>query len=471
MIGYQLSLLALLLVSHQGLTLSVQNGSDPSIPFQLIVTPALANRYTPKNISLRCESNPSVPNTLTQIFRTRIVKKSLSGWDLIAEQRDNEDTPTVVGNVSATGNTKGALSNVFLEISCNPTKPDCFGIFRCEVIGSDVTDKSAMVSSSIIEVDEFNNLLYHLVNVSADTQEKGQDMENFIDTKISKLSGGCRGLSRSVVTMGSVFEIGLDKIQSSLESFEAASQERDSMDDMRFKRFECSELSYKDRLAKLERVVERLNQWPSGNYALLQPKLGCPADLAFFSKTRSFLKIHTQSQSSSDPANGYSAAFARQTTSTDGSQKFVTLEFCEVTTKHNTTEWPRGSFCIHKLYTMSCPPEFAEGYVYMDTEDTNAQGDGSTNVPKKLNDPTIYFCCQTTSPASVPIELPTHSPFLLYRHGGVCQAVQGMAVSEEYVQINTEDHDNRDRLSGHHPDIDQPGESVIKFNLCYYTKL
>ncbi|GFR58614.1 apextrin [Elysia marginata] len=190
--------------------------------------------------------------------------------------------------------------------------------------------------------------------------------------------------------------------------------------------------------------------------------MGCPADSAVFAKTRCFLKIHTQSQSSSDPVNSHSAAFSRQTTSTDGSKKFVTLKFCEVTTHLNTNKWPRGSFCIHKLWKMSCPPEFIFGYVALDTEDTGSKADGSTNVVNRVANPYIYFCCQKTSSASVPIELPTHSPFLLYRYGGVCQAVRGMAVSEEYVQINTEDSSNSDKLSGHHPDIDQPGDSVIK---------
>ncbi|GFS25504.1 hypothetical protein ElyMa_001689100 [Elysia marginata] len=401
MIEYQLSLLALLLVSHQGLTLPVQNGSDPSIPFQLTVTPALCNRYTPKNISLRCESNPSVPNTLTQIFRTRIVKKSLSGWDLIAEQRDNEDSPTVVGNVKATGNTKGALSDVFLEISCHSTKPDCFGTFRCEVIGSDVKENSAMVSSSSLEVDEFYNLMYYLVNASEDTQEKVQEMENFIDTEIAKLSGGCKGLSRSVETKGSAFETRLDKIQSSQESFEAASQERDSMNDKRFKRIKSSQLSYKDRLVKLRRVVERLYQWPSGNYALLQPKMGCPADSAFFGKARSFLTLTTEYPSSPDPDNSHSAAFARQTTSTDGSQKLVTLEFCEVTTHLNPIKWPRGSFCIHKLLNMSCPPEFTEGnLLIVYTEDHAPKDDGSTNVADGVTNPKFITPLSSSSLSS-----------------------------------------------------------------------
>ncbi|GFR58616.1 hypothetical protein ElyMa_000035600 [Elysia marginata] len=265
MIVYQLGLLVFLLVSQHGLTSPVQNGSDRSIPFQLTVTPSLANRYTPKNMSLRCESNRSVLNTFTQIFRTRIVKKSLSGWDLIAEQRDNEDSPTVVGNIKATGNTKGALSNVFLEISCNSTKPDCFGIFRCEVIGSDVKDNSAMVSSSSLEVNEFNNLIYYLVNASADTQENVQEIENFMDTEVAKLNGGCKGLSRSVETKDTAFETKLDKIETSQESFEAASQERDSMNDKRFQRIEYSLLSHEDRLVKLERVMEGLYQWPSDN--------------------------------------------------------------------------------------------------------------------------------------------------------------------------------------------------------------
>ena len=200
---------------------------------------------------------------------------------------------------------------------------------------------------------------------------------------------------------------------------------------------------------------------------MLKPKTGCPVDLAFFGGTHTFSKIHTESQSSSDPSNSHSSVFLDNTISSTGGNKFLTLEFCEVTRQFNPSSWPKGSFCIHKLLHQSCPTGFDEGYVNVDAEDTDNAGEARNNVALYPSNPLLYFCCQNSDSASDSIQLPTGSAFLLYRFGGECQSVQEMSVSEEFVQINTEDSSNYDLVSGSHPDVDRPG-SVIKFHLCYY---
>ncbi|GFR67813.1 apextrin [Elysia marginata] len=438
MILHQFSLLTSLLVLHPGVSLPVQDVSDPSMPFQLTVTPALVNRYTAKKMSVRCEHNVNVPTKLVEIFRIRIVKQSTSGWDLVAEQRDNEDSPTVTGNVTALANSKGEISQVFLQLTYDNIGPDCFGVYKCEVIGFDVASAALTERSSTLEVFESKNFINHLIGVSEDTQEKVQEMKNVTEAKIASLETNL------------------------------------SIHETRLVRMESNQASTKDRVAKLETLLGSLMKWPAGYYALLQPKTGCPVDLAFYGGNQAFLKIHTQSQSSSDPADSYSGALSSNTLFTIDSKNYVTLEFCEVTPRQmNTASWPQGSFCVHKLVGQSCPVGFSEGYVRFDSEDSYFSGGGRSNVATGVHGhPYLYFCCQNTASANAPIQLPTHSPFVLYRYGGVCQAVQGMSVSSEYIRINTEDSGGNDnKLYGSYPDVDLPGSSVIKFNLCYYIKL
>ena len=232
------------------------------------------------------------------------------------------------------------------------------------------------------------------------------------------------------------------------------------------------ESSTKQRLPKVESFLGCLTQWPGGFYALLQPKTGCPVDLAFFGGAHAFLKLHTQTGKTNDPANKHSSAFSELTAFDADKKNFLSMQFCEVNKDINPSKsWPEGSYCIHKLQHKDCPLGFDIGMVAIDTEDTNATGDGRSNVADTVRNPWIWFCCKNSGPASTPTKLPTGSPFLLYRYGGECQAIQGMNVSREFLQINTEDTNNGDILRDSHPDIDQPGSSVLKFNLCYYTKL
>ncbi|GFS22309.1 MACPF domain-containing protein 2 [Elysia marginata] len=301
-----------------------------------------------------------------------------------------------------------------------------------------------------------------------DTQEQMLEMENFTDTQIARLDSGFQTLTKSLQTNHSAFDSRLDRLETRLTQQDFTTNTEISNIKQSVAAIRTDQSSYDNRLSKIEPLIESLIQWPAGYYALLQPRTSCPVDLAFYGGSFSYLKLHTQSQSSSDPANSHSSAFPSYTVSTVDSDKFVTLRFCEVTRQVNTMRWPQGSFCVHKLSNQNCPTGFTYGYVHFDTEDTNGKTVGNSNVAAGIN---LYFCCQSSGSAATPIQLPTHSPFLLYRKGGACQAVRGMSVSQEYVQINTEDSDNRDTFHRSLPDIDKPGSSVIKFNLCYYRKL
>ncbi|GFS05942.1 apextrin [Elysia marginata] len=488
MILHQVSLLACLLVFHRGLTLPVHHVSDPSMPFLLSVILAPVERYSANKLSLRCEPNPGVPAELAGIFRMGILKESSSGWEMIAQQRDNEDRPTAVRNFAAVGNIKGDISGIFLQVSCDAVEPECFGVFKCFAVGFDSNvDVKALRSSTLEVVYEMKGL----VSVSAGTKEKVPKMGNFADTEIARLYSRFQRLTQSIETNQSAFDSRLESLETRLTQQETLVGTAVSDADLKFGKIESYLVSLKERLAKLETLrLAKLKtlltppiHWPSGHYALLQPKTGCPVDPerrggdpvkpTFNRGDQTYLKLHTQSQASADPADRHSSAFSSKTISTDGSKKFVTLNFCETVRSKSfeTTSWPQGSFCINKLAHHSCPDGFEKGYLEIDTEDTAHESEVKTNAGAGWDHPWLYFCCKNTTSASAPIQLPTSSPFFLYRYGGACQAVQGMSVSEEHVQINTEDDGNSDRLHDSYPDIDQPGHSTIKLNLCYYTKL
>ena len=608
MIQCQAFLLASLLVLQRGLALPARDVTSQESPFQLRVTPAVINRHSAEEMTLRCDHNSAGQTSLIDVLSLRIVKKSGSVWDVIAEQKDTEDHPTAEKGVTASANIKGDISTFFLQTRWDTVEEESFGVFRCDVTGYDINAMVVTESSPEVAIYDIGNVIGHFVSVANKTKERVKELKNWTEVEISQLKTGLGGqeksteneiiqLKNSTDTKLSELKTGLDNQKKSTENkiiqlknstdtkisqlklglvgkeistenkiiqlknstdteisqlktglhdhekstenkiiqLKNSTQSRiiqlksstenkiiqlkkstdteisrlkTGLDDQEkstenkiiqlknstdtkisqlklglvgkeksvaavessVATLQTNQVSYDNRLATLETFLGRLTQWPGGFYALLQPKTGCPVDLAFFGGTHRFLQIHTESQSSSDPSDSHSSAFLEMTAFRVDSKNFVSLEFCEVNRQFNTASWPRGSFCVIKLFYKPCPTGFSSGHVSIETENSDFSGAGRNNVVDTLEYPIIQFCCQNSSPAEVPIQLPTDSPFLLYRYGGVCQKVQGMSVSEEFIRINTEDTFNTDELGKPHPDVDQTGISVIKFNLCYYTK-
>ena len=325
------------------------------------------------------------------------------------------------------------------------------------------------VSSTEIKLksldDSTNTRFTTLDGDVSSTEIKLKSLDDSTNTRITTLNDDMSSTKRKLENLDDSTDKRITTLDGEMSSTERKLKSLDDSTDKRITTLDGEMSSTEKRLETLELFLGGLTQWPRGFYALLQPKTGCPVDLAFFGGTHKFHKIHTEG------GDYHTSALARHVAFKSDSNYFITLEFCEVTKQFNTESWPQGSFCVHKQIHKSCPAGFTKGYVKFDSKDGSAAvAEARNNVADELHNPQLYFCCQDSGPASVPIQLPTSSPFLLYRHGGVCQAVQGMSVSEEYLKVDTENDSNYDSVSDSHPDVEM-GDSTIKFHLCYYTNL
>ena len=173
----QVRLLAVLLVVHRGLAFLADHVSDPGKPFQLTVTPALVNMYTTEKMILRCDRNPKVETKIDHIFWMSIVKKSETGWNLVAEQRDSEDSPSVDGDGKASADITGDISKVFLEVVWDSIGNDSFGVFMCDVMGSDISLQPVMETSSELLLHEERNFKEHVTKLSKETKDTVHDLK------------------------------------------------------------------------------------------------------------------------------------------------------------------------------------------------------------------------------------------------------------------------------------------------------
>ena len=393
------------------------------------------------------------------MFTMRIAKQSKTGWSVVAEQRFAETSPRVEGNVTASSQLTGDISNVFLQVTWDSIEKENFGKYMCDAMGADINYNVVKVNTEIPglkqSVADLKTEMPSLKSVVGD-----------LKTEIPSLKSEVGGLKNEIPSLKS--EVG--DLKTEIPSLK--SEVGDLKTEIPSLKSEVGDLkteipSLNKRLETLELFLGGLTKWPGGFYGLLQPKTGCPVDLAFFGGTHKFHKIHTDYSSSGH----YSSVLPSRTAFEADKKYFFSLGFCEVTKPFNTARWPQGSFCINRIVHQPCPTGFSEGTVQFDAEDDDPTNEGRNNVVDDYGGVHIRlsFCCQDSGSASVPIQLPTSSPFLLYRYGGVCQAVQGMSVSEEVLKVDTEDDDNADRLYGKHPDADQPGTS-IKLYLCYYVQ-
>ncbi|XP_005108724.2 uncharacterized protein LOC101850601 [Aplysia californica] len=224
-----------------------------------------------------------------------------------------------------------------------------------------------------------------------------------------------------------------------------------------------------NRVLRME-ASQRSRTWPKGLYGLLSPNTGCPNN-GIDSWRTGQLKMHTESSNSSN-LNSVSTPnnLAQPIFESSNSDLFMNQHFCVKENVDVFSYWPRGTYCINKHDSRSCPYGFSSGYIQFDDEDGDRATQTSGNVPEIVADSSYYrisYCCRSDSAPGFAISLPTENPFYLYRYKGTCQSVSGMTVSQQFMYFDTEDNSNGDRYENLiHPD--GKANNDVRIELCYY---
>ncbi|GFS27584.1 MACPF domain-containing protein 2 [Elysia marginata] len=483
------------------LALSFIDQNEALTPFQLTYVPAHVVRHMTKQVSIRCaHEDDSQVSSLQDISRIRLLKKTsdLSGWQLLAELRDNEDKPKAFINVSVTANIDEDIRQNFIQIVWPVATGETYGIYRCDVIGFDrntflnkaeVTSEVSLLEENVTTTDMLDMFLetkdemhhieddthhleddiqllnYRVGNITQQVQDQGD--------KLSQLDGNVDTVSKSLNLVSddvSVLKRDVGTIKSEMDSVDENARKIDLLNrDLESARRDMTSLGSPTGTPPTSGRLSLLMSWPTGRFALLQPKTGCPVDLTFFGGNNKYWQIHTES-SVSGSRNAVSDILSPKTLSKNNGNNFLTLKFCEANGVLNTAAWPSGSYCINRVYGVPCPYGFNEGEVSMDLEDTNYISEYTARSVHR-NGQKMAFCCMSSGYASTVITLPTHSPFILYRRAGRCQEISRMAVTQETIIVDTENSGNQDSKSGTYPDLDLTGGSTIKMYLCHYTKI
>ncbi|KAK3767528.1 hypothetical protein RRG08_003961 [Elysia crispata] len=129
------------------------------------------------------------------------------------------------------------------------------------------------------------------------------------------------------------------------------------------------------------------------------------------------------------------------------------------------------SYCVNWNIDHPCPSRFEPGRVVLDQVDgTQSDAVDSRIVELSGTNTYLHFCCKETLSSDMPKILPTESPFYLYRYGGTCKQVQGMHITPEYIDSDTEDTINEDAGHGVHADVIIQLGQPTRIELCYYSK-
>ena len=210
--------------------------------------------------------------------------------------------------------------------------------------------------------------------------------------------------------------------------------------------------------------------WPSGYYGLIKPTDGCPTDTAGFS----FSTGWRQQYAHSGGKHSYSKNNHFEGTQNKNKVKYY---FCMKNVENANTEyaqsWPAGQYCIYMQENGKCPDEaFSSGYIKWGDKDKKGKSKkksskSSRNVPAgsyKKDKTKIYFCCREDGSTQEGMYLPNTEPFYLIRKGDDCQEVNGMTVSTETMEIDS--NEDRTNYKGNIPYI--KGKNSYTMYYCYY---
>lgn len=441
------------------------------------------------SVYVRCAHEGHTVSQLQEISRIRMLRRSFSGWQLMAEIRDNEDNPKTYANVSVTAEINRSIRRSYMQIVWPVATKETFGLYRCDFIGFDKTNfENTVETTPQVMLLEESVTTIDMLKMFLESKQELHEIENekkHLEDDVQNVDKQLTSLTKQVGTQGKE----VTKLKTDMNTAQqAAAVVTDDAANLKVNMLSLkTESSNVDKNTKkinyLEDTMESLRKgftedpldsfvfWPEGKFALLQPKSGCPIDLTFFGGGSKYWQIHTESSPYSNNRNSHSQAFLPGTLFTDNNNNFATLKFCEANGLLNTGLWPSGSYCINKLLDFSCPAGFETGEIQLDVEDTNPVTDFTSE--SVVGGRSLLFCCMTSGDTSTSITLPTRSPFLLYRRGNQCQRVGGMNATDETIVIDTENTVNRDHKIDNWPDVDihKSGDSIMTIHLCLYTPI
>ncbi|XP_078384159.1 uncharacterized protein LOC144666638 [Oculina patagonica] len=209
--------------------------------------------------------------------------------------------------------------------------------------------------------------------------------------------------------------------------------------------------------------------WPLGTYGLPETTSGCPKGKgSVWHKGTRFHDTEDGLFVRADNAWSYFYDLAGYKNKDNMEQKFC-MRTKKQTTKYDLP-WPKGQYCIFKK--RNCPKGFGEGYIKWDDEDYLNRNRKSGTLPdgEYRRDTKIYYCCRNDGFATNAINLPTDSPFVLFKgNTHECQLVHGMNVRKEWFYWDNEDW--RTSIKTKKP---RPYLNIIRSNFlihyCYYYK-
>jgi len=137
-------------------------------------------------------------------------------------------------------------------------------------------------------------------------------------------------------------------------------------------------------------------------------------------------------------------------------------------------QWMPGKYCIFKKG--DCPNKFQEGYILWDdaapyfSTDIRQTFKGVLPDGEYNHNTKVFYCCRTDGAAHISINTPSSAPFYLMKFGDVCQEIDEMTVTEEWVQWADEKTANANDQGGAHPKLIRSGRNSVYSRLyyCYY---
>ena len=154
------------------------------------------------------------------------------------------------------------------------------------------------------------------------------------------------------------------------------------------------------------------SEWPQGTWGLPMPISGCPDGYDW--------QLGYRYQDSDNTGNSNQWSDVNHFPSTGEN---VHNYFCMKTNEEGTNDWPAGEYCIYAKH--GCPTGFSCGFIKWDDENNYNCNYHNGTLPDGIydEDTLIHFACRQDGDVDIEIELPTQTPFYLFKYYGECQRV------------------------------------------------